>query len=1296
MKKSAILLLVYWLHFFFPAIVSPDSPPDRGIKIERVVAENKMSSNSILCILQDYRGYIWIGAQGGLSRFDGYHYSSFHHIPGDPRTLSDNYILAICQSRDGKMWIGTLDGGLNMMEADGYSFSHFRHNPRENWSISSDYISSILEDRAGRLWIGTNYGGLNRMERETGRFLSRQALAECGHYIPCSDVTSLLEDNEGNIWVGSMSEGLFRLNPATGKVTEFLSDAKTPGALLNNSIWNLFEDRDGAIWAGVTGGICRFDPQRNCFINFPLELQEVSSQSYRLISGIAEDNQGRLWLGTGSINHLGRGVLVMDKKTGTITNLPSLDENPTLSPISVNTIYRDRGGMMWFGTTDDGLFKYNPDQPGITVIKNERGNPGSLSENQVWGICEDRRGRLLIGVKGGGLNLLERKTMTFKHFLHDPRNPHSLRDDTVRAVVQDHEGLVWVGTDTGLDQLDLETGRFTHCQIAANESDPKTSGAYTISCLYEDQNKNFWVGVWGNGLHLYHRGKKKFLPRNATTDDPNGLNQGKITFIFMDSRGVLWLGAYATGLLRMLDPEKGAFSEFPKTPENHDQFNASPSLNKITLNCILETRPDTFWLGSRNSGMYKFNPATGDIIRFYLPYGPGSNCIYGILNDSRGNLWMSTNNGIFRFDPATGIFTRYATGNRQKSDEFNQGAWYKNAAGEIFFGGINGLSCFNPDFLMQNKNIPPIVITDIRIFGESITRYPNNQRLSSQQSGAIKLRLNHWENHFSFEFAALEYTNPPNNRYAYKMEGFDREWIQSDTRRFANYTNLDGGNYVFRVVGSNNDGVWNHQGVSVYISITPPFWKTLWFQLLIFSLLCGLTILIFIKHTEKLRREIVRHELHRKELQQSRDALKEANDIIQYRHDEVLKIISAISSILIACDARGRITQWNETAEKFFGLPRNHVMGENILTLLSPFIREEVLTAIHTTGTTRRAPEILNVTVNSWLRTRVLEIYINPITENRNAANDDSPGENSGGNNDLNPGYLLLMEDATDRRAEEAQKNVLLKLKSIGQLQMGISHEINTPLQYIRINSTILSGLLEQWRQAAASRKPRRNGNPGEETISLGKTEFETALKKGRTALQTIEEGLANITRITRAMKEFFYPGGEKMEMADINELITSTLIVSNYKLRKAAEIETTLSGMLPRIPCYPARLNLVFQNLLTNAADAVLATGKHGKISISSVLENNEIIIRVCDSGIGIPAEHKEKIFTPCFTTKSIGIGTGLGLSMSKKIIEENHCGNLRFQSALGTGTEFTVHLPLSPKDIHTPDASDIQKIRR
>ncbi len=794
------------------------------IQFEKISTESGLSQSSVLCICQDSKGFLWFGTYEGLNRCDGYTFKVYKNDFKKPSSLSNNSVMSIIVDHLGTLWIGT-EGGLDRFDREKEKFIHYKNNPNDSNSLGTNYVRSVYEDRSGTLWVGTHGGGLNKFDRKEEKFIHYKYDPRNLKSLSQNNVLSILEDREGRLWIGTDS-GLNYFDRKKGEFIRYQNDPHDPHSISHNSAWRIFEDRAGNLWIGTWGGgLNRFDPQKNWFIRYQNNSHDKNSLSNNIVRAIYEDHNGNLWLGTdgGGLDKFVAGSKI-DGKYQFLHYKNNPQDPASLSGNSVLSIFEDKLGILWIGTDFNGIDKYNSRKSQFTLYRNHPNDVNSLGKNTVLAVCEDNQGMIWIGTTGGGLDCLDRKKNRFTHYVYDPKNPNSVSNNTIRNIFEDRHKRLWIGTDYGFNYFDRQTGKFLRYQYDPNN--PHSISNNTAWSIYEDRKGNLWVGTFGAGLNRFDYANGKFTRYIHNQNDPKSLSDNFIWTMCEDSSGILWIGTLFGGLERF-DPEKG--TSFHYRPDSWDSNSISD--NKVL--CLLEDHAGAIWLGTTN-GLNKFDRNTGTFHRYSESEGLPSNNIQGILEDDHGNLWIGTNHGLSKFDPRTIKFKNYFESSGLQNNEFGSNACCKLKSGEMIFGGMNGFNIFYPDSIHADTSRPSVVITDFQIFNKPVPidgEIDGHTILQRSISECDEIHLSYKENVFSFEFAGLHYASPQGNLYAYMMEGFDKEWNYTDAnRRFATYTNLPGKTYTFRVKASNNQGVWNDEGTSIRIIITPPFWKTMWFQ----------------------------------------------------------------------------------------------------------------------------------------------------------------------------------------------------------------------------------------------------------------------------------------------------------------------------------------------------------------------------------------------------------------------------------------------------------------------------------
>jgi len=597
-----------------------------------------------------------------------------------------------------------------------------------------------------------------------------------------------------------------------------------------------------------------------------------------------EDHAGELW-----ICFWGGGLDKFDRETETFTHYQNNPADPySLINNNVYMIYRDRVGMVWIAT-DGGISILDRGGKPFRHYRFIPGDPNSLSDNAVRSIYEDRSGVLWVGTVSGGLNEFDRETGQFAQYLHDPDDPNSLSNNTVKAIYEDRTGNLWVGTwGGGLNKFDRETGIFTHYQH--DSADPHSLSHNVVLPIYEDRRGNLWIGTWGGGLNKFDRGTEQFTRYQHDPADPHTLSHNQVVVIYEDRLDDLWIGTM--GGLDRFNREAETFTRYHNIPTDPN------SLANDAVYSLYEDWRGVFWIGTYGGGLDKFDRENEQFTHYTVKNGLPSNSVWGILEEDAaspngedpdgegGNLWLSTTAGLSRFNPQTETFRNYDVSDGLQGNTFNSiNDYYKGKSGEMFFGGTNGLTAFYPEQIVDNQNPPTVVITNFQLENKPVP-IGGDSVLQKSILETDALILSYLDRIFSFEFAALNYRAAEKNRYKYRLEGFEELWNEVDsTRRFATYTNLDPGGYIFRVIGSNNDGVWNEEGVSIKITITPPWWETAWFRIGILMVVTGLLgggLRWRVSAIEAKRRELeIQVQRRTQELTIANNAAMEAQDVAE-------------------------------------------------------------------------------------------------------------------------------------------------------------------------------------------------------------------------------------------------------------------------------------------------------------------------------------------------------------------------------------------------------------------------------
>jgi ligand-binding sensor domain-containing protein/signal transduction histidine kinase len=778
--------------------------PASHIRFETLSVEQGLSQSTVRAILQDREGLIWFGTEDGLNRYDGYTFETFKHDPANPASLASNAITALSEDASGALWVGTENNGLTRWDRARNQFAHFHKDAGDAARLNHNNVRALCEDQAGTLWIAT-VGGLHAFDQRVRQLINFREDASFPKILQDGIIYAILETRAGILWFGT-NDGLIRFDRATRAFTHYRHDPNDATTLSANAIIALAQDARGAVWAGTnTGGVNILNADERTFTRLQSNRDDPNSLSSNGISVLRADGAGTMWAGTWD-----QGVNRYDPVREKFIRYAREQDNPTsLGNNGVRAIFEDRSGMMWIGTFGGGVSKFNRASEQFAHYRAKPGAPNSLSGNLVFALFAEPNGVLWIGTEQG-LNRLDRSTAQVTTHKNDPQNLNTLAHDIVRVVYQDRAGALWIGTEGGgLNHFDPSRNLFV--RYVRDPNNPASIGSNVVAAMYEDASGALWLAT-SFGLDRFDRATNRFTHYRNKPDDPTTLSHNTVVALYPDRSGALWLATF--GGLNKFDPNTNQVTRYVHDPRNPNSLSQDMVLN------VYQDRAGMIWIGTYTGGLNKLDPATGRFTHYREKQGLPNDTVYAILEDDAGYLWLSTNKGIAKFDPRAETFKQYDAGDGLQSNEFNWGAFFKSASGEMFFGGINGVTAFYPWEIQDNTFVPPVVVTQLMQGGQPRAR-------------ADTIELTWPQNYFEFEFAALNFAQAQKNQYAYRLDPFDRDWNYIGAKRAGRYTNLPGGAYTLRLKASNDDGVWNEHGATLAIRVIPPVWETGWFRVLL-------------------------------------------------------------------------------------------------------------------------------------------------------------------------------------------------------------------------------------------------------------------------------------------------------------------------------------------------------------------------------------------------------------------------------------------------------------------------------
>ncbi|MGD8976267.1 MAG: two-component regulator propeller domain-containing protein [Gammaproteobacteria bacterium] len=772
--------------------------------LEHVTLEDGLTQSTVMDILQDSQGFIWFATESGLNRYDGYAIQSYHRDRQDPAALRSDYIWKILEDADSNLWLATEGGGVARWNRRADTFTNFVHDPADPGTLSSDDVRALAAAPDGRIWVGTRDGGLNLLDPATGSVQRFRHDPGDPSSLAGDSIFALHPGHAGQLWIGT-DNGLSRLDLASGEFTHYRHDPGDPHSLSDNHIISVYEDSVGSVWIGTfTGGLNRLDRKHNRFERFTHDAEDGRSLSHDYVRAIFEDDRGRLWIGTEN------GLNLMDRRSGDFTRYHRDRSDPqSLNDSYIMSIYQDQSGLLWFGTRFGGVSRWNPGSWAMGHYREDW-----IADAFVTSFADDSMGTAWIGTMGAGLSRLDLATREVSPF----PGSANLADQRVMALLRDQNGDLWIGTMTGgLSVYSAETGSMV--TFRAGDVEETSLGADGIMALFEDRGGNIWIGTFGGGVSMYDRLSGTFEHYRHDPDDPGTLSGRRATDIVEDLNGMIWV-ATDSGGINMIDRASGTVRAFRHDPDDPG------SLSSDSVYALHVDTDGTLWVGTAGSGLDRLvgSSREPDTIRFQNRSrhdGLSSDVIYGIVSDAHGTLWLSSNYGLMRMDRASGEVKELHRSHGLQGEEFTFGAHHRGMDGRLYFGGPDGINVFFPPAALSSRPPPPIVLTSIETMNrpaDTGAPYPVVDRLD----------LDHRDDVLSFEFAALDFAAPAENTYAYRLDGFDQDWIYAGDTRRATYTNLDAGDYVFRVKAANSDGRWNDLGLSIPVSVAPAPWETIW------------------------------------------------------------------------------------------------------------------------------------------------------------------------------------------------------------------------------------------------------------------------------------------------------------------------------------------------------------------------------------------------------------------------------------------------------------------------------------
>jgi signal transduction histidine kinase/ligand-binding sensor domain-containing protein/ActR/RegA family two-component response regulator len=829
---------------------------EASIVFTNLSTRDGLSQNTIRCIIQDKDGFLWFGTfGGGLNQYDGSDFRVFQNDKANVNSLINDQVMTLCEDTSGAIFIGTV-GGICLYSPEYNKFTRFLHDPDNVNSLSNNSIRKLFRDHSGNIWVGTWGSGLDRIEciktttghkSETDYKFIHYNLNNDTAVINSDRISDISESPDGILWI-TTGNGLKRLNTKTNELTIYSNNPHDPDALISNEVSSTCVDKNGNIWVGTWGhGINILDRNNNKFIRLSNKENDKYSLSNNFVMNLYCDSSGDIWVGTwgGGLNKvLYRKKDSQSSKEFTADSIQFIayknDRNNTnsISGNSICSIILDRTGTMWIGTNYNGVNKFEKESQKINHIYSIPGNTSSLVSNVVLSLLVDRNNSLWIGTQDG-LNVYDKKTGILSLYRNDPGNPGSLSNNYVNHIIEDSKGTIWLGTVQGLNKYDAKHNKFIRYY-----EDIQRPNNSNINFIHEDTKGYLWLGTYDAGLLRFDPNTGTFIKYLHDPDNPAGISDNSVLSIAEDNSSILWIGTNNGGLCEF-DPGTEKF----KTYLNNSKRSSSISDN--TVYALSSDHLGNLWIGTKGglNRLLRNKNGSHSFINYNVEDGLPSNTVNGIIEDRLHNIWLLTSAGMARFNPKNSLFTVYTMSDGLQENEFTPNCIFEDRkTGEIYAGGINGYNQFHPEEIESNS-VPPVTkIVNLRIFNKIVNvgeKVNNRIILDKSITSTNKLVLSFKEYVIGFEYAAMHFQSPHDNHYAYKLEGFDKDWNYVDNRRLATYTSLPPGTYTFKVKAANPNRVWNNIPTSIILIIKPAWWNTVLFKIVLLMLIISVIFSVY-------------------------------------------------------------------------------------------------------------------------------------------------------------------------------------------------------------------------------------------------------------------------------------------------------------------------------------------------------------------------------------------------------------------------------------------------------------------
>jgi ligand-binding sensor domain-containing protein/signal transduction histidine kinase len=1228
------------------------SIPER-ITFQNILENKDITLGEVTAFLQDSQGFIWFGGSNSLIRYDGYEFRPIEIWSDDPkinRLVPITSVQHLYEDTQHNIWIAAR-GGVLKFDPIKESVIKITDTPKQSPKISDSTIRRIFQLPSGEI-LGCGFVGLFVIDPKTETYTTIVPDSKKSQWLQSRRVNTGYVDPSGIVWLGT-EVGLERLDWSTKTFRLYSLDSLHPDAISGNRVSDIVPAGDQKFWLATSNGLVSFDigaDQRTRYTHSPADSSSIGGND---IWDLHLDTNGVLWIASD-----GGGLSTFNPADQRFVN--HRHEPGRVGSINTNqvrAIFQDANGDMWAGNYPTGINFFDRTSAAIQSYTRDVSDPNSLSYNAVQSLLEDEQGNLWVGTDGGGLNYFDRTTGKFTHYTSDSNNPESLNGNAILTLTKDSEGLIWVGTwDGGVASFNAETMKFTRYPFDSQRNSvesvslsPRLNGA-SVWSIKEDRYGYLWIGTHNGGLSKFDRNTSQFTNYGGALGPPMGLSSLLVWTTLEDSAGQFWVGT--NNGLSLMDREQQTFKTYnvdARTPN---------SLSNSAAHTLYEDSKKRLWVGT-DAGLNLFDPETNSFMVYDKATGFTDEIVRTIVEDADGILWLSTDNGFSSFHPETLEINNYSRINGRLIGGFATHAGIVSHKGEIIFGGNNGLRIINPKELSKNRRPPPIVLTDFKVFADSVEVGAEDGILKRSINLTQELALDYKTSMIAFSFSALNYRDSVKNRYAYRLEGFDPEWLDVGDQRTAKYTNLKPGKYVFRVKGSNNDGVWNEEGKTItIIQLTPP-WQSWWAYTLYALTALGVLVLV-LNHQRRKRKEVENHNrlLEMKVAERTAEVTARTAEVLE-KSKNIQIMLTNIPQGLFTVLSDGTIhPEYSEYLESIF--ETKVIAGRNASDLL--FNRAnlvgDALALAKSAIFAIIGEDQINFDINRALLLTEYEIHFDG--HKKYLSLDWSPILDD----DIVNRLMVSVRDVTHLKHMETNLIQAEKLAALGALVAGVAHELNTP---IGNGLTVASTLCES---CADIKKAMKRG--------LTRSALDQFIADVDEGAQLVNRNLMRASELVSSFKQVAVDRTSAQRRKFLlQDMIQEICFTASPIFKFTPYILDVVVRDDVIMDSYPGPLGQVITNLLNNTVIHAFDGRDHGRVVVAAENVVNGVNISVTDDGVGISVENQAKIFDPFFTTK-LGLGgNGLGMHIVHNIVTGVLGGTIHFTSTVGQGTCFIVSLP-------------------